>query len=274
MDIINVFGTIAGVAGLALSLFIAIKQNFFKKAILSISLIDYNGVNSPTTAILFSVPSSDKPIAYYNPIKITNKGNATIFNIEITIESESIAIVNYPNFLSFNPVVTNSIDSINGNMCHLGQGSFRCTYNIQQLHPSKSVQLNNVGVKIYSDKSAPIQSAIISLNIFQDGKLPELKKLFVWVIEKENISIVDALRSISKKIEANYHRIPLHKRLYMYISKKLDSNSFRVIEATELKEMHSQDGKQHVQIVDKYNISSGILSPNGLILYGPYGIIH
>lgn len=143
--IIAVLGTVGTIAGLMLAWVIASRQGIFTRTALKMSLYDLEEGKHAPTELVIGGPHSEHNILTPILVQITNQGTATSYGIEVTVESNSNAVVNHPDFY-ISPGATSSTEAIEGDIYYLGKRAFRRVFKIAELNPGKSVQLNNAGL--------------------------------------------------------------------------------------------------------------------------------
>jgi len=266
--VIGAIGVVASLITIVFSWFISKKQGVFGSSELIISFANKGSLNQQITAMAIFLPKIDNHIVIPVPIKVKNIGNKTSYGIEITIEAKSYSVINYPP-VYMSPAVTDSIDSVDGKIYYLGDDVYRRTFNISQLHPSKSIQLNNAGLKSNSEKSDHIIYSPIKVKNFEQGRQYETLMLKVWIINASAKSILDSLCYISKSSRSRYENITRIKRIIMHLTGRIGHDNLCVIDVMNVKKIENTS----VMTLDKYNISYGSIHDTGHVIYGPHGMI-
>ena len=109
------------------------------------SLYDLEEGKHAPTELVIGGPHSEHNILTPILVQVTNQGTATSYGVEVTVESNSNAVVNHPDFY-ISPGATSSTEAIEGDIYYLGK-DLRRVFKIAELNPGKSVQTNNAGCR-------------------------------------------------------------------------------------------------------------------------------
>ncbi len=261
------------IVGVALAWLIAKKQGTFDHTCVKVSLFDLAENSKVRPELVVGGPHAEHNILTPVLIKITNHGNATSYDINVTVESDSCAVVNCPVFY-ISPIATDSSEVIEGNVDYLGKGVFRRVFKVTQLHPGKSVQLNNAGLpRNLLCKGESVVSSTLSVTIYEQGKRPRKCKFGVWSLDTTQRSFRSALTEMSEKIKTDYEEKPRYQRFLMRVLHRHHEHPLRLMEITELRVVTIPGEGETFLTVDKSMTSHGMRFVTGNLLVGPIGLI-
>ncbi|KHE91407.1 MAG: hypothetical protein K8F52_01840 [Candidatus Scalindua rubra] len=264
---------IVTIAGLVFTWIVARKQGVFKNSDLHIRLYGMEEDKKIASELIIGGPHSDLDILTPVVIQISNQGSASAHNVEVTLESDSNVVVNYPE-LYISPILTKSIEAIEGETFYLGNGLFRRVFRISELNPEKPLQLNNAGLPrngLSSEK--PIIHNILKVSVFERGKTAKIKKFGIWSLDTSKMSFHKAVISLSNELKAEYLQKSLFKRLNRWLRHNSYDRKLRLIEITDVRPVNFPNEEHSYVTVSKTKSSEGHRSFTGNLFTGWTGLI-
>ncbi|MEO8124803.1 MAG: hypothetical protein ABI633_12205, partial [Burkholderiales bacterium] len=235
VDITTIVGSVVTVAAFALALTVAIKKGTFTRSKLDVLFYALPGSVPSSSELVVGGPHQEAQILIPVLLKLENKGSATSRDLEISVESDSCTVVNHPPFF-ISPVATDSTESVCGDTIYPGSGVFRRTFKVSELHPGKSVQLNNSGLPRNGlSGNLGIVYSSIKVNVFQPGYRRREFEFGVWHVDTSSREFREGLRLISNRLGAEYQAKPLLQRALIRLRHRRFERRVYLIEVVTLR---------------------------------------
>ena len=271
--ILQLLGFVVAVVGVALTWVVAKKQGLFNRTHVRVSLFNLEENSKVRPELVVGGPHSQHAILTPVLIKIANHGTRTSYNVEVTIDSDSSAIVNHPTFY-ISPIATDSDEAIEGKVYYLGEGVFRRVFKVAHLHPGKSVQLNNAGLPYnLLCRGESVVSSTLSVTIYEQGKSARRCEFGIWSLDTAQRTFRSALTEMSKKIKSDYEAKTSSQRFLARLLHRHHEHPLRLVEITELRVITIPGEDKTFQTVDRVLVSEGIRFGRGHLFVGPIGLI-
>ncbi len=268
-----VLGVVVAIVGIVVTWVIARKQGTFDKSDLHVHLYGMKESDKFASELVIGGPHSDLNILTPVVVQICNQGSASAYNVEVTLESDSNVVVNYPH-LHISPIITKSIESIEGETSYLGDGLFRRVFKISELNPEKPLQLNNAGLPsngLSSEHS--IVYNILKISVFERGKTARIREFGIWSLDTSKMSFYNAVVSLAKKLKAEYAKKSIVARFFSRLGHKSHERKLRLIEITDVRPVNIPGEQCSYVTVNKTNTWEGSRFVTGSIFTGLTGIL-
>lgn len=271
--IITIVGTVGTISGVVVAWVVARKQGTFNRSALKMSLFDLAEGKYTSSEVVIAGPHSKHNILTPVLVQITNHGTATSYSIEVTVESDSNAVVNHPVFY-ISPIATSSTEPIEGKIHHLGNGEFRRVFKIPELNPGKSVQLNNAGPPgNFLRKGESVAYSLLKVTIYEREKTARTCKFGVWSLDTSQRSFRDALSLMSGKLKTEYKERSKYQRFLMRLRHKHHEHQLLLMDITDLRAVPISEESRSFSTANKVDVSYGMRFVTGQIFSGPEGLI-
>jgi hypothetical protein len=271
--ILLILGTLAAIIVLPLTWIIAKRQGVFDRSEVKIQLhgLPENGGIRPE--LIIGGPHSKHNILTPILVSVSNIGTATASDIEVAIEANSSVVVNHPAFF-ISPVATSSAESMEGATVYIGKGVFRRVFKIAQLHPGKTVQLNNVGLPRNAlSTTQAVANCSLAVSIYEKGRTARKLEFGIWHLDTSEDSFQTALRKLSQKTKNEFGSKSRLQRFFARLQHRKNTHPLQLIEITTVREVSTPGEADAFVTVGKFEESSGVRLVTGHLFVGSIGLI-